>query len=212
MNFSHLIRIAATASALMAASVSAHASGLAQFKSFVAETKSARGDFTQRQVQVTGGAQKAASESVGNFVFSRPGRFIWTYQKPFEQLLQSDGDLLYIYDKDLNQVIVRKLGDAIGASPAAILFGSSDLEKNFSLKDAGTGEGYAWVEATPLAQDASFERIAIGMKDGLPMAMELKDSFGQTSRLQFTNVVKNPALNSDSFRFTPPKGADVLQQ
>lgn len=190
----------------------ASASALDQFKSFVSSTKSARGEFVQRQVKNVDGAPKASNSASGTFVFARPGKFIWTYQKPYEQLLQADGEKLYIYDKDLNQVTIRKLGDALGSSPAAILFGSNDLEKNFTLKEAGSKEGMEWLEATPKAKDTTFDRIGIGLKDGVPQAMELHDSFGQVSTLSFRKFEKNPAMPTEQFKFVVPKGADVFQQ
>ena len=189
-----------------------HASALDQFKAFVAGTKSAKGEFTQRQVKSMDGSTKVSNQASGTFFFQRPGKFIWLYQKPYEQLLQADGEHLYIYDKDLNQVTEKKLGNAIGSSPAAILFGSNDLERNFSLKDAGAKDGLEWLEATPKAKDTSFNRIGIGLKDGVPHAMELRDNFGQVSLLTFTRFEKNPSMPADQFKFTPPKGADVFQQ
>ncbi|PHV03832.1 outer membrane lipoprotein chaperone LolA [Rugamonas rubra] len=190
----------------------AQASALEQFKSFVASTKSAKGEFSQRQIKnMDGGSTaKPASNSSGTFVFARPGKFIWTYVKPYDQLLQADGEQLYIYDKDLNQVTVKKLGDALGSSPAAILFGSNDLEKNFTLAEGGTKEGLEWLKATPKAKDTSFEQISIGLRNGLPEAMELKDSFGQVSVLAFKKFEKNPALGANAFKFVMPKGADVF--
>jgi outer membrane lipoprotein carrier protein len=189
----------------------AHAAALEQFKSFVSSTQSARGEFTQRLVKVESGATKVSNESTGTFVFARPGKFIWTYQKPYEQLLQADGEKLYIYDKDLNQVTIKKLGDALGSSPAAILFGSNDLEKNFTLKEGATKDGVEWLEATPKAKDTNFEHIGIGMRNGVPAAMELRDSFGQISLLNFTKFEKNPAMPASQFKFVVPKGADVFQ-
>jgi outer membrane lipoprotein carrier protein len=112
----------------------------------------------------------------------------------------------------LNQVTTRKLGSALGSSPAAILFGSNDLEKNFTLKEGGTKDGLEWLEATPKTKDTTFDHISIGLRNGLPEAMELLDSFGQVSLLNFTNFQKNPPLKADSFRFTVPKGADVLNE
>jgi outer membrane lipoprotein carrier protein len=197
--------------ALLAASSLAHASALEQFKSFVATTKSARGEFTQQQVR-TAAKSKVPPVSTGTFIFARPGKFIWQYQKPYEQLLQADGDQLYIYDKDLNQVTVKKLGNALGSSPAAILFGSNDLEKNFTLSEGGTRDGLEWLSATPKSKDTTFEQIGIGLKDGIPQAMELKDSFGQTSVLHFKNFQRNPALAANQFKFEVPKGADVFNQ
>lgn len=190
----------------------AQAAALDQFRAFVASTKTARGEFTQRLVKNEGGATKASNTSTGTFEFSRPGKFIWIYKKPYEQQLQADGEKLFIYDKDLNQVTVRKLGNALGSSPAAILFGSNDLEKNFTLKDAGERDGMEWLQAIPKAKDTTFDQIGIGLRDGVPAAMELRDSFGQVSLLTFTRFEKNPSLPDSQFRFMPPKGADVFEQ
>jgi outer membrane lipoprotein carrier protein len=206
----HRIGFAVAAALLCASTV--HAAALDQFKTFVASTKAAKGEFTQTLTKNVDGAKKTSAPSTGTFLFARPGKFIWQYQKPYEQLLQADGEQLYIYDKDLNQVTVKKLGDALGSSPAAILFGSNDLEKNFTLSEAGTREGLEWLKAVPKAKDTSFEQIAIGLKNGQPEAMELRDNFGQTSLLSFKKFEKNPALTSTSFRFTMPKGADVVNQ
>ena len=203
---------AALAAGTLALSASASASALEQFKSFVAGTKAARGEFTQTQVRSKAAAGKTPPPSTGTFVFARPGKFIWTYQKPYEQVLQADGETLYIYDKDLNQVTTHKLGSALGSSPAAILFGSNDLEKNFTLTEAGARDGLEWLTATPKAKDTTFEHIGIGLKDGVPQAMELKDAFGQTSLLKFTNFQRNPQLGAQQFKFEVPKGADVVNQ
>ncbi|MFD0753069.1 outer membrane lipoprotein chaperone LolA [Massilia norwichensis] len=201
--------LAATTFAL---SGTASASALDQFKTFVSGTKAARGEFTQTQLRSRQGAGKAQPASSGSFVFARPGKFIWTYHKPYEQVLQADGETLYVYDKDLNQVTTRKLGNALGSSPAAILFGSNDLEKNFTLAEAGARDGLEWLTATPKAKDTTFEQIGIGLKDGVPQAMELKDSFGQTSVLKFTNFQRNPQLGAQQFKFEVPKGAEVVSQ
>jgi outer membrane lipoprotein carrier protein len=190
----------------------ASAAALEQFKAFVGSTKAAKGEFTQRLVKTVDGVSKTSNTASGSFLFARPGKFIWTYEKPYEQRLQADGEKLYIYDKDLNQVTVKRLGDALGSSPAAILFGSNDLEKNFVLKEAGNKDGLEWLEATPKTKDTTFERIGIGLKDGVPQAMELRDSFGQVSLLSFKKFEKNPALSAEQFKFVVPKGADVFQQ
>ncbi|WP_305824860.1 outer membrane lipoprotein chaperone LolA [Massilia brevitalea] len=205
----NLNKYLATLIATLTIAGSAHAAALDQFKTFVANTKSAKGEFTQQQQRKSANG-KATPASSGSFVFARPGKFIWNYQKPYEQLLQADGDQLYIYDKDLNQVTVRKLGNALGSSPAAILFGSNDLEKNFTLSEAGTRDGLEWLNAVPKARDTTFEQISIGLRDGIPQAMELKDTFGQTSVLKFTNFQRNPSLGAQQFKFEIPKGADVI--
>lgn len=196
----------------------AHASALEQFKQFVGSTQAAKGEFSQRLVKSekkdapADAAAKVSAPSTGTFLFARPGKFIWTYLKPYEQLLQADGDKLYIYDKDLNQVTIRKLGSALGSSPAAILFGSNDLDKNFTLRESGKKDGLEWLEATPKTKDSTFEHIGIGLRNGLPEAMILRDTFGQMSLLSFTKFEKNPPLTANQFKFVVPKGADVSQQ
>ncbi len=187
----------------------AHASALEQFKTFVAGTKAARGEFTQQQIKKSE-TGKAAPVSTGTFLFARPGKFIWTYVKPYEQLLQADGEQLYIYDKDLNQVTVKKLGNALGSSPAAILFGSNDLEKNFTLSEAPARGGLEWLDAKPKAKDSTFDQISIGLRNGTPETMELHDAFGSTSIISFKKFEKNPALTAQQFKFVMPKGADVF--
>lgn len=188
------------------------AGGLDQFKNFVASTKSAKGEFTQLILKLPNGAVVRARPVTGYFVFARPGKFIWHYQVPYEQLLQADGEKLYIYDKDLNQVTVKKLGEALSASPAAILFGSNEVEKNFNLKEMGRREGLDWLELTPKAADSTFAKIEIGLKQGMPQEMILRDAFGQITQLQLQKIEKNPKLGEDSFKFAMPKGVDVFGQ
>jgi outer membrane lipoprotein carrier protein len=184
----------------------AHAAAVDQLRSFLTKTTSARGDFAQ---QVTGrGKPQTAS---GQFVFQRPGRFRWTYDKPYEQLIIADGERLLIFDKDLNQVTIKRLEASLPSSPASILFGSNDFEKEFEVSDAGTRDGLQWILAKPRAKDSAFERIEIGFRDGLPAAMQLVDSFGQQTQLTLSKVERNPKLAADAFRFEVPKGADVLQ-
>ncbi|KXU89272.1 outer membrane lipoprotein carrier protein LolA [Paraburkholderia monticola] len=213
------VSVAIGASLLVASH--AFASGTEQLKAFVAQVHSARGTFVQQEVRAPSKAQGASdalstpnpsksTTSSGTFMFARPGKFIWQYEKPYAQLLQADGDKLYVYDKDLNQVTVRTLGNALGASPAAILFGSNDLDKNFTLRDAGVKAGIDWLELTPKAKDTQFERVGIGFKDGNLEAMELHDVFGNVTLLTFSNIQKNPPLPPDAFKFTVPKGADVI--
>jgi outer membrane lipoprotein carrier protein len=206
------ISISAVALGLMFAGLNAaQASAIDQFKSFVVNNKTAKGEFLQVQMKTANGVSKMGKSSSGTFRFARPGKFIWTYIKPYEQVLQADGDNLYLYDKDLNQVTIKKLGNAIASSPAAILFGNVDLDKNFVMKDVGVKQGVEWLEATPKTKDSQFETIGIGMKDGVPVGMELRDSFGQLSLVTLKNFEKNPAFATDQFKFVIPQGAEVLR-
>jgi outer membrane lipoprotein carrier protein len=193
--------------AALAAPSGAGAAGLDQLRAFLDGAKTGRATF--RQVVAAKG-RGAPQESEGTFTFARPGRFRWTYDKPFEQLIVGDGDRLWIYDRDLNQVIVRKLDRALGASPASLLAGSNALETNFDLVDAGTIDGLALVDAKPKAADTGFERVRIGFHDNLPRSMELRDTFGNVTTLSFGTFERNPALDPGLFRFAPPKGADVV--
>ena len=191
----------------------AHAAALDQLRSFLTQTNSARGDFVQR-VSSSKGARpgvKAPAAASGQFVFQRPGKFRWTYEKPYEQLIVADGQRLVLFDKDLNQATIKKLQASLPSSPASILFGSNEFEKEFEVSDAGARDGLEWIVARPRAKDTTFERIEIGFRDGLPQAMVLADGFGQTTQLTFSKVERNPKLDADAFRFTPPKGADVLE-
>lgn len=193
------------------ASLAAHATGVQQLKTFATAVKSAKGEFTQQQVKGQGKDLKITATSSGTFSFARPGKFVWQYTKPYEQVLQADGTKLYIWDKDLNQVTIKKLGDALASSPAAILFGSNDLNKHFIVQEGGLKQGVDWVSLTPRNKDSQFQKIGIGFKAGQLEAMELRDAFGNTTLLTFTHIVKNPALSAQQFQFTPPKGADVIQ-
>lgn len=185
------------------------AAGLDQLRSFIANTHGARANFSQSVVAKSG---RKPQLSQGTFSFSRPGKFRWTYDQPYYQLIVGDGEKLWIHDKDLNQVSVKKLGQALGSSPAALLAGDAALEKHFVIKDAGSGEGLEMVEATPLSQDGSFERVRIGFKDNLPLFMEVHDNFGQTTTLRFTRFERNPTLAPGLFHFEAPKGADIVRE
>jgi outer membrane lipoprotein carrier protein len=186
----------------------AQASSLEHFKGFVSDTQSARAAFEQK-VYDKGG--KLTQEAKGSFVFQRPGRFRWVYDKPADQVIVGDGERVWIYDRELNQVTVRKLSAALGSTPAALLSGSADVAKAFELSDAGTREGLSWLQAVPRDRDAGFERMRIGFgPQGSLEAMQLVDHFGQTTHLRFSKVVRNPKVDAKEFRFDPPKGADVL--
>lgn len=192
---------------LVVVACSAHASSIERFKTFVRTTQSARASFDQKVVDRGG---KPVQSSNGSFVFLRPGRFRWTYEKPIDQLIVGDGKQVWIYDRDLNQVTVRKISKALGSTPAALLAGSSDIEAAFELSDAGVRDGLEWLDAKPKQQEAGFERVRMGFDATGIRAMELVDNFGQTTTLRFSNLVRNPKVDPADFRFQPPKGADVL--
>ncbi|HLT28238.1 MAG TPA: outer membrane lipoprotein chaperone LolA [Zeimonas sp.] len=175
---------------------------------FLSGTRAASGTFRQ-QVLRDG---RVVESSSGRFAFERPGRFRWEVTEPYEQLLVADGERLYFHDKDLNQVTVRRLRDALASTPAAILFGSSDVESGFTLRALPERDGLAWVEAVPHSPETGYQRIEFGFRAGLPAAMQVQDAFGRTVRFEFHDVVRDPPLPANTFRFEPPPGADVVEQ
>lgn len=197
----------------LSAAILALAPGLAmagaidQLHDFLRDTKTLKAEFAQAVIAKSG---RKPQQSSGIVAISRPGKLRWEIQKPYPQLVVGDGEKIWIHDPELQQVTVRKAGQAIGGSPAALLSGSNELERNFTLKEAGESDGMAWVEATPKANDSGFERVRLGFSGSDLKAMELLDSFGQTTLVRFSRLEKNPALPASTFRFTPPVGADVV--
>lgn len=186
----------------------ARAGALEALNAFVRDAQTGQANFTQT---VTSPDGKRVKTSSGSFEFSRPNRFRFAYAKPFEQLIVADGSKVWIYDRDLNQATSRKLAQAIGATPAALLAGGS-LERDFELKAAPDRAGLSWAEATPRQRDGALQVVRIGFRSSELAAIEIVDSFGQTSVLQFSNFVANPPIAAERFRFVAPAGADVIEQ
>jgi chaperone LolA len=198
----------AFAFAVLALPVASHANGLDDFLSFNQNTKSASGRFEQ---QVMDRAGKVVERGSGTFVFARPGKFRWVYDKPHPQTLVADGQKLWIYDPDLRQVTIKRMDQAISSTPAALLAGRDDITSIFSLRDAGSANGLEWVEATPKTPDTGFDRVRLGLKDKQLADMELFDQLGGHSSLKFIELKANAPVPADTFRFVPPKGADVIE-
>ncbi len=178
-------------------------------KVLLRETTTARARFAQMVLDKN---LKMLQESTGTMQFSRPGKFRWEYEKPYQQTIVGDGARVWIYDKDLNQVTVRKVDLALGTTPAALLAGSNDIEKSYTLTSTGNQDGLDWIEAVPRNRDTVFEKVRLGFsKSGLE-AMELRDQFGQITVIKFSAIERNAKLAPEAFRFTPPKGADVISE
>ena len=192
---------------LALASTCAGAATLERLRTFVRDTQTARAQFTQTVADKSGRVTQNAN---GTFLLQRPGKFRWSVEKPYKQLLVGDGQRVWIFDEDLNQVIVRKLGDALGATPAALLSGDQEVERAFAWKDLPMADGLEWLSATPLTKETTFTEIRLGFDVKGLAALELYDAFGQKSVVRFTAFERNPKLAPDLFQFTPPKGADVI--
>ncbi len=193
---------------LSAAAVVARAGAVEQLEEFVREVKTGSAAFTQTVTSPDGARTKTSS---GRFEFSRPNRFRFNYTKPFEQAIVADGAKVWIFDADLNQVSSRKLDKALGGTPAALLAGGS-LSKDFVLSPQPDKDGVSWALATPRATETAFQSVRVGFRGKTLAAIEIVDSFGQRSTLQFSQFEANPALAASNFVFKVPPGADVIEQ
>jgi outer membrane lipoprotein carrier protein len=205
---------------IVAFSASAGATGLESLETFVKTVKSGRADFTQVvSAPPKDGQTLRPKSSNGTFEFSRPNRFKFLYKKPFEQSIVADGQTLWLFDVDLNQVTARKQSQALGSTPAALIAAAPDLralQTDFTLANAPDADGLQWVSATPKAKDGQLQSVRVGFRAGDKTAelavLEILDNFGQKSVLTFQRFEVNAALPESTFQFKPPAGADVIRQ
>jgi outer membrane lipoprotein carrier protein len=199
-------------------------SGSEQLRQFVRNSKTAEGDFVQQQLRAPKANEpqdkglKVIRQTQGHFVFQRPGRFVWDTQKPYEQKLITNGTQLVLWDKDLNQATFRPAGQALASTPAAILFGEASLDQHFELIDGEERLGMKWVALLPKndpsaknKNDLPYTKIAIGMSNGLPKALELVDGLGSVVLVTLDRIQLNVNLPANRFNFIPPTGAEVLR-
>lgn len=198
------------------ASLVAQADGLQDLERFLKEVSSARSSFTQvvTSPQRAGEAVARSKTSTGSFEFLRPNRFRFEYTKPFEQTIVADGETLWLFDVDLNQVTARKQQEVLGSTPAALIAAGTDLRalgEAFELKAAPARDGMEWLEARPLARDGQLQMVRVGFKQGQLAVLHIEDSLGQRSVLTFTDWQGNARLTPEQFQFQPPPGADVIR-
>lgn len=185
----------------------AHASGAERLTQFFDKTSSMRAQFQQ---VVTDNRGQKVQEVSGTMQLLRPGKFRWDYNQPYRQEIVGDGERIWLFDPELNQVTVRNMSQAIGSSPAALLAGSREVEKNFVLEDFKSTDSLDWVVAKPKDQDSGFDQVKLGFgKAGLEK-MELHDSYGNLTSIHFSRLETNPRLNQQLFMFKPPAGADIV--
>ena len=198
----------------------AHADSMDSLSQFLKSTRSWRADFVQ---VVTAPAKEGRparpKTSSGVFAFIRPSVFRFDYSKPYVQNIVADGQQLWLFDTDLNQVTVRNQAQTLGSTPAALIASAQDiasLNKEFSLKAAHSEEGLDWVVATPKIKDAGLQSVRIGLRVDAGQAvlsqLDIVDAFGNRSQIRFNRVEVNPAnLTMANFTFVPPKGVDVVR-
>jgi outer membrane lipoprotein carrier protein len=193
---------------LMPLSATAQTDPVQTLRDFVRDVASGTASFTQ---DVTSGDGARTRTSHGRFEFQRPDRFRFEYQRPFQQLIVADGQKVWIFDPDLEQASSRRMGDALGATPAALLAGGS-LDRAFTLSAEPARDGLIWALAKPKERDGPFQSMRVGFRGRTLAAVEIIDSFGQRSLLRFADFAPNVPVAAERFRFVPPPGTDVLEQ
>ncbi len=206
MRCSRLLLIAALVPWTAGADASADARAAERVETAIQGLSSLRAEFRQTVTDAKGIETERAEGSV---TLAKPGRFRWAYRVP-DQLIVSDGTTVWLYDADLAQVTVRPAADSLAGSPALLLSGRSDLDAEYVIADGGDAEGLAWSVLTPKVADGDFREVRIGTAGGELRRMQLVDRLGQTTRLDFERIERNPRLEADTFRFTPPPGVDVV--
>jgi outer membrane lipoprotein carrier protein len=192
------------------------ASGLDSLEAFVKTAKTGHAEFTQVVTAPAKEGQAARNKtSSGTFDFSRPSRFKFVYRKPFEQTIVADGQTLWLYDLDLNQVTSRKQSAVLASSPAALIASAPDikaLQADFNLSAAPDKDGLEWVLASPKAKEGMLQSVRVGFKGPDLAVLEIVDSFGQRSVMSFTGLRINTPIEPTAFQFKPPAGADLIHQ
>lgn len=148
----------------------------------------------------------------GTMMIKRPGLFRWDYAPPEAQKIVGDGDRVWIYDLELEQITVRNQKEALGRTPAILLAGASNIEQDYQVVDAGKQGSYDWINLIPLDQDSGFTEVRIGFEDNRLRLMELLDNLGQRTRISFVEVKENQPIADSAFEFEPPEGIDVIDQ
>jgi outer membrane lipoprotein carrier protein len=190
------------------ASARAGADARDKLLAFQREVKTLSADFRQVVSDETGAV---IQDSAGTVVLARPLRFRWDYRTPFEQLIVSDGDTLWFYDADLEQVTVKVVGENLDNSAALVLSAKRPIEETFELESMSSRDGLDWVRAKPRDMTGTFQAIEIGFKGRDLGMMVLHDNFGQTTRLEFADVRRNPRVSDTEFRFVVPFGVDIMR-
>ncbi|HKJ94771.1 MAG TPA: outer membrane lipoprotein chaperone LolA [Gammaproteobacteria bacterium] len=175
-----------------------------QLRGYFQSVDSLKGRFSQRTLDDSGAV---VDQSSGDFLIARPDRFDWVYEKPFKQRIVADGRWLYVYDVELSQVTVRPLDKVLGVGPAVLLSGDYPaLQESFDIEEGDDG----WVRLKPKKGDWDFQSARLRMRDGVPVAVEVNDGMGQSTRLSLTDLEKNVTVAKGRFDFSIPDGVDVI--
>jgi outer membrane lipoprotein carrier protein len=204
----HIPRIPLILAAWLLGAGTVSAGGVDQLDAFLKGLKTLEADFHQSLYDEN---LYPLEESRGVFLLTRPNRFRWDYRQPEAQLIVADGDKVWIYDRELAQVTVRDIGAALGATPAMLLSSDRPVEENFEVMELRPSAGLEWVGLKPRLSDTGFSHIRLGLDGKVLKLMELIDSFGQLTRIEFSNIKRNPRIDPSAFQFEPPKGVDIIR-
>lgn len=194
--------------AILFTSVLSYADGIADLKTFIAQSRALSANFTQQIIDYNG---KKIQTSTGTLYIKRPGKFHWHYQTPYFSEMIGDGQTVWLYDPELQQVTIKKMRDAIDHSPAALLAGNNHFEKNYTVKNLPNRNKTVWLQAIPKSADNHFQEIRIGLQNKCIESLELVDQLGQTTTITFEEVVLNPSIPSSKFIFVSPPGVDIIR-
>ena len=165
------------------------------------------GRFEQRVLDAQG---QMREESHGSIALAVPRQFRWEYEAPFPQLIVADGEKVWIFDPDLEQVQVRPQGAEEQQSPLTALIDPSELDRQFVVRDGGEEDGVTWIELEPKGENAPFSMARLGFSNATLVRMEMTDMLAQKNVLSFSDWQRNPVFEAGTFRFVPPPGVDVI--
>ncbi|TDK23383.1 outer membrane lipoprotein chaperone LolA [Luteimonas aestuarii] len=186
----------------------AHANGRDRLDGFTQGLKGLDGQFTQRVFDGNGRVKETTS---GRVALSAPRQFRWEYVRPYPQLIIADGNTVWVYDPDMEQVTRRPQGAAEQDSPLAALIDPGKLDRDYVVEDGGESAGLQWVVLKPKqGQDAAFDSARIGLDGNGVARMDIHDALGQRTEIVFTGWKRNPSFARGTFAFTPPAGVDVI--
>lgn len=174
---------------------------------FVDGVQTLEAAFTQTQTDETG---ETLNSSSGRMALARPGKFRWEYQAPGPQLIVTDGQKLWLYDRDLQQVSIRPAAEALQGTPAALLSQKGALTDSFELTDIGEEQGVRKLRLSPRASDGDFQSVDLWLRSGTPVRMLFRDQLGGATDIRFSAVKANGRVDAAQFRFQPPKGVEVI--
>ena len=201
------LRVAAIFAGLMSVATAAQASAISSLNRFYRDVHTYSAKFDQ---VVLDEALNPIQESSGTLWIERPGKFRWDYDVPYKQIIVGDGSKIWVYDKELQQVTVRRMAGGLGNTPAILLAGTGSLTAHFQVENMGRQGRLDWVRMKPKVRDGGFRDIRIGFRGDQVRSLVMVDSFGQTTRITLTDVHENAHIDPGRFRFTPPKGVDVV--